>query len=425
MRIVSFGILIAASTALSGCDASKLDAVANLGTSCSSSTQSLNCGAPAGTGTTPTPTTPTTPTTTNVGNTAVIVTGDTTLIAESGGLVSTPTNMGISKLKLVAGASGVPDTAKIDITTNTSSNANWPIAKTMDEYVPGTLRGSGLGGTYKEYRTVNKVPGSPNSVDEELQVWTWNAGSGKTYATQYRDVTGSSNPATHQAWSFGGNYTTAAAMPTSGSVTYTGRFGGIATTSNFIDDPNLPQTLSRNNRWSVTGDTNITANFGTNGNISGTLTPTDWNAYQTLNGVIGFGTAVNPATLTPPTAASTPAEVAAYQTAVANWYPVFMATPIQMNGTIKTNATTIGNTKPNTVTGVANYAPSSGWLNTTSNSFFEAGFFGDNAEDITGVFSIDAQIPEPIGGIRPINDDRRGFINMQGIFNGCKLGAVC
>jgi hypothetical protein len=96
-----------------------------------------------------------------------------------------------------------------------------------------------------------------------------------------------------------------------------------------------------------------------------------------------------------------------------------------MNGTIKTNATTIGNTKPNTVTGVANYAPSSGWLNTTSNSFFEAGFFGDNAEDITGVFSIDAQIPEPIGGIRPINDDRRGFINMQGIFNGCKLGAVC
>lgn len=427
MRIAYFGFLVAAGTALSGCDASKLDAVANLGTACTSSTQSLNCGAPAGTGTgTTTPTTtPTTPTTTNVGNTAAIVTGDTTLIVEGGNLVSTPTNMGISKLTLATGTAPDPDTAKIAITTNTSSNSNWPIAKTMDEYTPGTALGSGLGGTYKEYRTINKVPGSANAVDEELQVWTWNAGTGKTYATQYRDVTGGANPATHQAWSFGGNYTTAAAMPTSGSATYTGRFGGIAVTSNFINNPNIPQTLDRNNRWSVTGDTNITANFGTNGAINGTLTPTEWHAWQTLNGVIGFGSAVDPATLPPLGPFPTPAEASARQIAIANWYPVFMATPIQLNGTIKTNATTTGNTKPNTITGTAKYSANSGWLNTTSNSFFNAGFFGDNAEDITGTFSIDAQIPEPIGGIKPINDDRRGFISMQGIFNGCKIGSVC
>ena len=419
MRIASFGILVAAGTALSGCDASKLDAVANLGTACTSSTQSLNCGAPAGTGTgTTTPTTtPTTTTNTNVGNTAAIVTGDTTLIVEGGNLVSTPTNMGISKLTLVTGTAPDPDTAKIAITTNTSSNSNWPIAKTMDEYTPGTALGSGLGGTYKEYRATNKIPGSGNAIDEELQVWTWNAGSGKTFATQYRDVTGGSNPATHQAWSFGGNYTTAAAMPTSGSATYTGRFGAIATSSNFINDPNTPQTLDRNNRWSVTGDTNITANFGTNGTVVGTLMPTEWNAWQTLNGVIGFGSAKDPTTLGNTAIAN------------ANWFSAakggFMDVPIQLSGTIKTNTTTTGNTKPNAVTGVAKYAANSGWLNTTSNSFFNAGFFGDNAEDITGTFSVDAQIPDPIGGIRPINDDRRGFINMQGIFNGCKSGAIC
>jgi C-lobe and N-lobe beta barrels of Tf-binding protein B len=426
MRIASFGILVAAGTALSGCDASKLDAVANLGTSCTSSTQSLNCGAPSGTGTgTTTPTTTPAPTTTNIGNTATLVTGDTTLLVDGGSLSSTPTNMGVSKLTLVAATATTPNTAKIEITTNTASNANWPIAKTMDEFTPGTARGSGLGGTYKEYRTVNKIPGSSNSIDEELQVWTWNAGTGTTYATQYRDITGGGNPATHQAWSFGGNYTTAAAMPTSGSATYTGRFGGIAATSYFIDDPNLPQTLSRNNNWSVTGDTNITANFGTNGTINGALTPTEWHAWQTLNGVIGFGSAVDPATLPPLPAFPTQAQIAARQIAIANWYPVFMAAPIQLNGTIKTNATTTGNTKPNVVSGTAKYAANSGWLNTTSNSFFNAGFFGDNAEDITGTFSIDAQIPDPIGGIRPINDDRRGFISMQGIFNGCKIGSVC
>ncbi len=431
MRIASFGILIAAGTALSGCDASKLDAVANLGTSCSSSAQSLNCGAPAGTGTaTPTPTTPsTTPPNTNVGNTAAIVTGDTTLIVDNGSLSSTPTNMGISKLTLVAGTAATattaatPNTAKIAITTNTATNGNWPIAKTMDEYTLGTAIGSGLGGTYKEYRTVNKVPGSSNAVDEELQVWTWNAGTGTTYATQYRDVTGGGNPATHQAWSFGGNYTTAAAMPTSGSATYSGRFGGIAVSSNFIDDPNLPQTLSRNGRWSVTGDTNITANFGTNGTINGILTPREWHAWQTLNGVIGFGSAQDPNL----TGSTNPIDKANWFPAIKNGLPYggFMDVPIQLNGSIKTNATTAGNIKPNTITGTAGYSANSGWLNTTSNSFFSAGFFGDNAEDITGTFSMDAQIPDPIGGLRPINDDRRGFINMQGIFNACQTGPVC
>ena len=420
MRLASLAILMAAGTALSGCAASQLDAVANLGTACTSTLQTLNCGAPTGTGGTTggTTTTPTPTTNTNTGNTATIVTGDTTLIVEGGNLVSTPTNMGISTLVETTGTAPAPDTAKMSITTNTSSNSNWPVAKAMDEYTPGTALGSGLGGTYKEYRTINKIPGSGNAVDEELQVWKWNAGTGKSYATQYRDVTGGGNPATHQAWSFGGNYTTAAAMPTSGSATYSGRFGGIAVTSNFINNPNIPQTLDRNNRWSVTGDTSVTANFGTNGTVTGTLTPKEWHAWQTLNGVIGFGSAVDPNTL--------PGGPAANPIDAANWFTGaqggFMDVPIQLSGTIKTNATPTGNTKPNSVTGVAKYAANSGWLNTTSNSFFSAGFFGDNADNITGNFSVDAQIPDPVGGLRPINDDRRGFISMQGIFNACKVG---
>ncbi len=329
------------------------------------------------------------------------------MILENGNLVSTPTNMAVSTLTVTT----APNTAKMAITTNTASNPNWPIAKTMDEYIPGSLAGNGLGGTYKEYRQINKVPGSGNAVDEELQVWTWNAGTGKSYATQYRDVTGSGNPALHQAWSFGGNYTTAAQMPTSGSATYSGRFGAIAVTSNFINDPNATaQTLDRNNRWSVTGDTAITANFSSAGTITGTLTPTAWNAWQTLNGGIGFATA---------TAAGNPA----------NWFSAlkggYMDVPIQLSGTIKSNVSPTGNTKPNTITGVAQYDPNGRWINTKSNSFFNAGFFGDNADNITGSFSMDAQIPDPISGIRPINDDRRGYVSMQGIFNACKTGPIC
>lgn len=408
MRIASLAVLMAAGTALSGCAASQLDAIANLGTACTSTTQTLNCGAPTGSGTTGGTTTTTPTTAPNTGNTATIATGDTTLVLESGSLVSTPTNMAVSTLTQTT----IPtSTGKIAITTNTSTNGNWPQAKTMDEYVYGSSLGSGIGGTYKEYHQINKIPGSGNSIDEELQVWKWNAGAGSSYATQYRDVTGAGNPARNQAWSFGGNYTTAAQMPTSGSATYSGRFTGEAVTSNFVNPNGSPQTLDRNNRWSVTGDTAITANYGTNGNITGTLTPTEWMAWQTLNSATGFYT----------TTASDPN--------AANWFSMakggFMDKPIYLAGSIKTNATTTGNTKPNVVTGVAQYDPTTNWVNTTSNSFFNAGFFGSGADNITGVFSMDAQTLAPVGGTTQIHDDRRGYVSMTGIFNACKTGPVC
>lgn len=282
----------------------------------------------------------------------------------------------------------------------------------MDEFVAGSAVPSGIGGAYKEYHQISKVPGSGNTVDEELQVWKWAAGTGNTYATQYRNVSGGkANPAVDQAWSFGGTYTTAAQMPTSGNAAYSGRFTAVATTSNFFNPTSMVQTLDRNNTWSVTGASVVNATFGSSGTITGTLTPKAWTAWQTLNSATGFAT----------TTASTGIP--------ANWFTSaqggYMDVPIQLSGTISTNPSTAAGTHGNTVSGVAQYDPTSNWVNTSTNSFLKAGFFGNNADDITGVFSMDAQTLNPIGGTAAINDDRRGYVSMTGIFNACKTGPFC
>ena len=47
------------------------------------------------------------------------------------------------------------------------------------------------------------------------------------------------------------------------------------------------------------------------------------------------------------------------------------------------------------------------------------GFFGAGAAETTGVFNMSlACDPDPIGGERRINDDRRGFLTINGAFNG-------
>ena len=421
MRFASLAVLMATGTALSGCAGNQLDAIANLSSSCTSTTQTLDCSGPnsgsttGGGGTTPPTTTPVT--SPNTGNTSTITTGDTTLALDNGILVSRANNTAVSTLT----QSTLPtSTAQLAINTNTSSNAIWPTTKVMNEYAAGTAKGSGIGGTYKEYHLITKDAGLASTQDEELQVWKWNAGTGSSYATQYRDVTTGGNPATHQAWSFGGNYTTAAQMQTSGSATYSGQFTSVATTSNFINPTGTTQTLDRNNIWSVTGNTALTANFGTNGTVTGTLTPTAWKAWQTLNGASGFATATNPITI--------PDNGVPYANA-ANWFGAaqggFMDQQIQLAGTITTNTSTTSGTHANVIKGTAQYDPNSNWINTSSNSFFEAGFFGNNADNITGVFAMDAQTLAPIGGSTAINDDRRGFVSMTGIFNACKTGPVC
>jgi C-lobe and N-lobe beta barrels of Tf-binding protein B len=343
-----------------------------------------------GTTVVPTVPVPTTPdTSTNTGNNTSLSTGDQTIALEFANLVSPVTTGAVSKLTRTSGS---PNTAKIQIDTNSTTNSTWGVPKTMDEYAAGTIAagvngtgGVGLGNSvYREYHTLQ--PGTVN-IDEELQVWQW----GNSYATQYRDVSNGSGQARRQAWSFGG--TAATAMPTGGTATYNGSYGATAKTWNWIDDANSADTLSANGDWQVEGTSNITANFGT-GQMNGTLTPRSWTGYRTLKGATGRANVV--VTPTPP------------NTPLPFNQKSFMDDNIVIKGTIT------GNTIKN---GTASLDPSQGWLNGSNPAY--AGFFGPGAPtEVTGAFNFVAASPEPTGGIPPINDDRRGFVQESGVFNG-------
>jgi hypothetical protein len=408
MRYASLLVLMATGTALSGCDGNQLDAIANLGSSCTSTTQTLNCSGPnsgstTGGGTTTGTGTGTGTTPPNTGNTSTIAAGDVTIAAEKGVTVSTKATPAQSKLTGVTydalGNVVLGATAEIEINTNTASNSGWPTAKTMTLYPAGTAKGSGLGGTYKEYRSYSRSAGA-TAVDEELQVWAWN----KSYATQYRDVTSSPAPAGHAAWSFGGKYTVASAVPTGGTATYDGKFTATALTSNWLNDPtNADQTLSANGVWSVLGDTHIVADFASS-NIDGTLHPLVWNGFQSLNGVTGFIDTTAADALLPVGTAHR-----------GNWKG-FMGEDIKLAGAISKSAA--AGAHPNAVVGTAHYDPNNNWINSSTGDQMYAGFFGDKGEEITGVFSLDATSPDPIGGQTAIENDRRGYVSMVGGFHG-------
>ena len=315
-------------------------------------------------------------TSTNTGNTTTLATGDRTIALEFANLIS-PTTGSSSKLTVAL----LPSTAKLEIDTKAASNAAWPIPKTMNEYVFGTGAGVGLGGTYKEYRAISNDPAG-NLNDEELQVWKWT----NSYATQYRDATSGGGEARHQAWSFGGTATAVASMPVGGTVNYVGRYGATSKTWNWIDDTTVVKTISANNSWRVEGSSAISANFGT-GTMTGTLTPQTWTAYQSLNGATGFAT-VNSGAVGNPN------------------HMTFMDDNVAIQGTITGN----------TATGTASLDISQGWVNGVNPMY--AGFFGATANEVTGAYNFVAVLPDPVGGVRPINDDRRGFVQQSGVFHG-------
>jgi hypothetical protein len=325
----------------------------------------------------------------NTGSTVNLATGDPTLIIEKSLLKSPISNPGLSRLTYDAGGR-----AQIEIDTNltSSSQANWPQPKYMREYVAGStandpfIAPDNLGGTYKEYRALTYNT-SGGSADEVLQVWTW----GNSYATQYRNLA-EGGEASQQAWSFGGTRTSQASMPVAGTLNYSGRFGATAKTWNWVEPSTPGRTISVNNLWRVTGASTATADFGT-GSFTATLTPEIWVAYASLNGASGFDY-VDAATVADP-----------------NWNS-FMDDAVNISGTITTSATT-----GNAITGTAELDPAQGWVtNETVNPFYGA-FFGAGAAEVTGVFNLEAVQPDPIGGDIPINDDRRGFLQMSGAMN--------
>lgn len=414
MRYASFAILIASGTCLSGCASDQLAAIANLGTSCTSGAQSLNCSGPTTTGTTGSGSGTVAPPPPNSGNNNAAATGDRTLAIESGVLKSTSTTKAVSTFSSTTN----PNTASIAITTNLPTNSNWPQTHIMPEFLYGTCWTQGgidpanksqcltpntansLGANYHEYRFRDtSIP-----ADEELQVWNWN----NSYGIHYRD-NASGDVASHEAYSFGGNYTTAANIPTSGSAQYKGKFTGTAASSGWIDN-GLGQDISHNNHWQVTGDTNVTANFGT-GAFTGTLAPKSW------VGLVSDGSLQDAMTHDPNKfilvgGVLTPnPNYIGYNVNVAG----FMLDNIDLNGTITTSSTDL--LHPNSVTGTSALDSSQGWLN-DANSPLYAGFFGSSATEVTGAFAVNGTYVGPVGGNSAHAYYREGHLSMQGIFNG-------
>ncbi len=349
---------------------------------------------------------------TDGGNTTNLsaATADVTIALESSRLVkpsgSTPSlsllTAGTSPLtttaQILSGAK--PDKLTIAIDTNSGTNAAWPTPVQMNEYPTGTnapdpahpnpdpYENGGATTNYREYRVYNNKVGQER--DESLQVWAW----GSSYATQYRN-TPSGGEAINQAWSFGGNRTALAAMPLAGSATYNGRFVGTAKTSNYLKPSDA--LIDPNALWRVQGASQVVANFGTLG-VTGTLTPETWTSFQ--EGISGTYMKTVGVTPTPP-----------YTVQEAPDYG-FYYTTVDLNGTIT------GNTYAGTTAGSATL---SGPFISGDETMY-GGFFGDGSET-TGVFHVTGMDPYPVGGSAGINDDRRGYLTMQGAFNAtCTSG---
>ena len=449
MRVFYRLALLIAATIVSGCVSNTLNGLSNLSTNCTVGATSVSCIAPTGTGTgtgtgptttTTTGTTTTTTTTVNTGNTTTLTAGDTTLILEGSTIQSlVGAAPGLSKLNdspLNHVSSNRTANQQIWFDTKTANNPNWPISKAMpyneygtcinnggvDPVNPGLCMGGtggrGLGGDYKLYRYLQK------GLDEELQVWTWN----QSYATQYRDVTASGIDPQHQAYSFGGNYTPAASVPTSGIVNYNGAFGATAKTSNFKDtsytvqvgSTTYGQTMAYSNNWRVNGVAALAANFGT-GQFAGTLTSVNWTGLNKAGGFsnVNVPNAVanntNCVSQLPACDPSTVPGLAVFTNWI-NWNSAFMNADIKLAGTITTSTTNAA--KPNQIKGTASIDPNAGWTTTTGTNPMYGGFFGATAQEVTGAFAVDGILPVPNGGAYPINNDLRAYLQMSGIFNG-------
>jgi len=305
---------------------------------------------------------------------------DVTIALQNSNLQQPASGTSLSQL-LNNPLSGPPATQRIVIDTNTSGNGSWPTPVTMNEYLPGSTlpdpTGNGNGGsvTYNEYRAISNTPGQER--DEELQVWAWN----DSYATQYRNASGGGE-ASQQAWSFGGNKTALASMPVGGSANYTGRFVATAKSTNWIKPSGAD--IDPNALWRVQGASTVDANFAT-ASVTGTLTPETWTSFQ--SGVSGWYTW----------------NVGTVGTVAEPDYSIYN-TEVALAGTIT------GNTYAGTATLDGNFV--------SGDNPMYGGFFGAGASETTGIFNVYGVDPDPIGGSAGINDDRRGFLTINGAFKG-------
>ena len=191
-------------------------------------------------------------------------------------------------------------------------------------------------------------------------------------------------------------------MPLGGKANYNGRFAGTAKTWNWI--PKKDSKINPNGLWQIQGRTALVADFGSASSVSGTLTPETWtkldpslNAYYTFDTTTGTGYITR--TGVPVNLVDGPA------------YQIYSAT-VGIGAKIDAP---VGGVASSTYKGDATF---SGDFVTGDNPVY-GGFFGNAAKETTGVFAALGNAPDPDGGTDGINDDRRGFVSMSGVFHGC------
>jgi hypothetical protein len=265
---------------------------------------------------------------------------------------------------------------------------------------------------YREYRVVSTA----DNRDEVLQVWSWD----NSYTLGYQNQIGGGDPK-QQVWTIGGNETTT--MPVGGTATYAGRWVGTGKTSNWVKPDGAD--IDPNASWMMQGRSNFQADF-TNSTITGTITPETWTSWQEkIKGRYTWWT--NAATTVPATDPYAPA--ASIGTPVAPDYE-FYDIPLNLKGTIVAGTTTTTTTAAGPVTttvknafvGEGNFA---GQYITGDNPFYGS-FFGNNAGEVTGVFTATGKTLDPLGGSTGLLDARRATITINGSFNAdCTTLGTC
>jgi hypothetical protein len=337
-------------------------------------------------------------------------TGDTTIVLETS-VIKNVSDTSPAYSILTENASKTK--AQIAIDPNIKNQKSWPQPVEMLKFRSdqSALDGSGK---YTEYRALSRNSDSV-AVDEELQVWHWK----NSYATQYRDSS-TEGEASHQAFSFGGNRTLAAKVPLTGKAVFEGRFGSTAKTWNWIDDNSKTAALSANNIWQVNGTSTSKVDFAS-GSVNATLKPQRWKGFMSRNNNSGWLTVVLDGS-----GVADGRDYTEYpKKFVDSDNPAnelfFMRENIILKGTLKRDPK-----KGNSIAGRAKMDQT--WVSGGNGSPFYGALFGKGGEEITGIFNVEAVAPQPTGPEFPINDDRRGFVNHSGVFNGtCKSGAglVC
>jgi hypothetical protein len=439
MRLASVTFLLFSSVALSACggggggDSLNLDAGTDVcGLSCPVTKPTKPTKPP-----TPPPTAGGLPpvSTTNTGNTTKLTTGDVTIALESGVLIQQDTAYGLSKLTVPTFGLMEGQSAKIEIDTKTKRNSSWPKPKNLVWYEFGTNNITPTpnskpdtkifgGGTYNEYRALTDASpeGTPadekqDAADESLQVWTFK----NSYAAQYRNLGDGTGKARHQTWSFGGNpgksASSAADMPSAGSVTFKGEYVSNAETKNYKEREGAD--LNVNQLWSTKGNSEVSINFASK-NVTGKLSPKIWRGV----GKDGFENVwVDDAK----TEFAARVELAQAQAAAGqeidlppisynlmNYY-AYMDDQINIKGVLTTPAT-----GGNLISGSVVYDPATTpqFTSDSANPFF-ASVFGSQATgmEVTGAFALKSIEPQPIGGNTAINDDRRGYVSHSGVIH--------